>query len=204
MSGRKTSPEPEESVKSENKTATDKNGELPAEEKNGHAQETDAGREKSENENEKIKARIEELQNSLLLQRADFENARKRIEKQKREELKYASLPFMRELLAVVDSLELALSYAGENDPLQKGVSMALDKIKKIFKDYNLEPIKAVGEEFDPSRHEAISVRHDDDTDDNVIVEEQRVGYMLLDRVVRASRVVINNRPKVKNAEEKE
>ncbi len=105
----------------------------------------------------------------------------------------------MRELIAVVDSLELALGYAGENDPLQKGVRMALDEMKKILGDYNLEQIKAVGEKFDPSWHEAISIIRDENAGDNVVVQEQRAGYMLCGRVVRASRVVINNRPKVEN-----
>lgn len=197
MSRKEDSPEVEELVKAEDKTGLEENVEPLAGEKDGSAKERD----KERAETEKLKARIEELQNSLLLQRADFENARKRIEKQKREEIKYASLPFMRELLAVLDSLELALSYASENDPLQKGVSMALDEMKKILKNYNLKQIKAMGEEFDPSRHEAVSIIQDKDANDNVIVQEQRVGYMLGDRVVRASRVVINNRPKVKNAE---
>ncbi|GMT42545.1 MAG: protein GrpE [bacterium] len=163
--------------------------------------------EEKEREKEKIVKpmnEIEELENRLLMQRADFENARKRIEKQKREEVKYASLPLIRELLTVIDNLELALKYGVNDDQLLAGVNMALDGMKKTLKTHHLEPIKAVGRKFDPSRHEAVSVRYDDDTDDDVIVEEHLVGYMLYDRVVRASRVVINKREPERDAEEEE
>ncbi len=137
---------------------------------------------------------IDKLKNDILIQMADFENARKRIEKLKREDVKYASLPLMRELLTVVDNLELALSYAKEDDPMREGVSLALDGMKKSLEQFQLKPIKAVGEEFDPSLHEAVYTVNDPEKNDEVILEEQRVGYILHDRVVRASIVVVNNR----------
>ncbi len=138
---------------------------------------------------------VEKLKNDILLQMADFENARKRIEKHKREDLKYASLPIMRELLTVVDNLELALNYAQEDDPMREGVSLALDGMKKALEKFHLKPIKAVGEKFDPSLHEAVYAGNDSKKENNVILEEQRIGYMLHDRVVRASGVVVNRRP---------
>lgn len=144
---------------------------------------------------ELLKGVIEKLKEDNLLQRAEFENSKKRIERQKLEDVKYAPLGIMRELITVIDNLKLALNYADKDDPLREGVGMALSEVEKIFKRFHLEPIKSIGEKFDPSRHEAISVRQDAGEEDGVIVEEGRVGYMLFERVVRASGVVVNRRP---------
>ena len=146
-------------------------------------------------ESEKLRAELGDLKNLMLRQRADFENALKRIEKQKRDELKFSLLPLMSELLTVIDHLELALKYAPDDDPLRQGVNLALADMKKVLKKHDLEPIESLGKEFDPSLHEALSICHDPDKEDNIIVEEQAVGYRLSDRVVRASRVVVNKRP---------
>lgn len=151
--------------------------------------------EHEEKEAEALQAELDRLKNEMLRQRADFENARKRIEKQKRDELKFSLLPLMSDLLTVMDHLELALKYAPDDDPLRQGVNMALEDMKKVFKRYNLEPIASLGKEFDPSFHEALSVCHDPAREDNIIVEEQRVGYRLFDRVLRAARVVVNRHP---------
>lgn len=147
------------------------------------------------NESEELRAELGDLKNLMLRQRADFENALKRIEKQKRDELKFSLLPLMSELLTVIDHLELALKYAPDDDPLRQGVNLALADMKKVLQKHDLEPIESLGKEFDPSLHEALSIRHDPDKGDNIIVEEQAVGYRLSDRIVRASRVVVNKRP---------
>jgi len=166
---------------------------------------TDAVQQEAEkqtaDEAEKARRELEKLKDEMLRLRADFDNARKRIEKQKRDDLKYSSLPLMSELLTVVDNLELALKYAPEDDPLRQGVNLALGDMKKVLKNYHLEPIESLGKEFDPSLHEALSVTHDQAKGDNIIIAEQRVGYKLFDRVVRPSRVVVNKQPAVKAEE---
>ena len=124
-----------------------------------------------------------------------MENTRKRLEKQKLEAIRYASLPLMRELLTVIDNLELALQYAAEDDPLRSGVNMALDGLKKTLSGHNCKPVRSVGEKFDPAFHEALTTAHDPDKDDDVIIEEHRTGYMLHDRVVRAAGVIVNKKP---------
>lgn len=155
----------------------------------------------AEREAEKLRDELEKLKDEMLRQRADFDNARKRIEKQKRDDLKYSSMPLISELLTVVDHLELALKYAPEDDPLRQGVDLALGDMKKVLKNYHLEPIEALGKKFDPSLHEALSVTHESEIEDNVIIDEQRVGYKLFDRVVRPSRVVVNKQPAAKTEE---
>lgn len=148
-----------------------------------------------------LRSELEKLKNEMLRQRADFDNARKRIEKQKREEVKYSSLPLILDLLTVIDHLELALNYAPEDDPLRQGVNMALTDMEKVLKSYHLEKIESQGKKFDPSLHEALSITHDSEKEDNVIIVEQRAGYKLFDRVVRPSRVVVNRHPAVKTEE---
>lgn len=152
-------------------------------------------------EAEALRSELEKLNNEMLRQRADFDNTRKRIEKQKRDDLKYSSLPLILELLTVIDHLELALNHAEEDDPLRQGINMALDEMKKVLKNHHLEQIESLGKEFDPSIHEALSVAHDPEKGDNIIIDEQRVGYRMFDRVVRPSRVIVNKHPAAKAKE---
>ena len=144
---------------------------------------------------ELLEAEVASLKDQLLRSLAEMENSRKRLEKQKHDALKYASLPLMRDLLLVMDNLELALKYADQKDPLRDGVNMALDGMKKTLEQHHLKPIKTSGEKFDPVCHEAVSIHQNPDVEDNVIIEEQRVGYLLHDRVVRPSGVVVNRKP---------
>jgi len=174
--------------------------EQPAEESVTDAVQQEA-EEPTADEAEKLRGELEKLKDEMLRLRADFDNARKRIEKQKRDDLKYSSLPLISELLTVVDHLELALKYAPEDDPLRQGVNLALGDMKKVLNNYHLEPIESLGKEFDPSLHEALSVTHDHAKGDNIIIAEQRVGYKLFDRVVRPSRVVVNKQPAPKPEE---
>lgn len=146
-------------------------------------------------ETEELRSELEKLNDEMLRKRADFDNARKRMEKQKREDLKYSSLPLIRELLTVIDHLELALNHAPEDDPLRQGVNMTLGDMKKVLKNHHLEEIESLGKEFDPSIHEALSVTHDPEKGDNIIIDEQSVGYKMFDRIVRPSRVIVNKHP---------
>jgi len=144
---------------------------------------------------EKLKTKVAELSDTLLREKAETENIRKRLHKQKLTEVKYASLPLIRELLIVVDNLELALKYADNDDPLKEGVAMALDGMKKVFSQYGLSQIKGEGENFDPTLHEALSAGSNAEKPDNEILEVVKTGYLFHDRLVRAAGVVVNHPP---------
>lgn len=144
---------------------------------------------------ELLQEEVDSLKDEQLRDRAEMENTRKRLEKQKQDTIRYASLPLMRELLTVIDNLELALNYAAEDDPLRSGVNMALDGMKKTLTDHSCKPIQSVGQKFDPTFHDALTTAHDPDKDDDVILEEHRPGYVLFDRVVRAAGVIVNKKP---------
>jgi molecular chaperone GrpE len=142
-----------------------------------------------------LKAQMDKLRHETLLQRADLENTRKRLERQKQEDMKYAALPMARELVVVVDNLELALNHASKDDPMRQGVSLVLDGILKTFSKFHIERIKAKGEKFNPSLHEAFSVVGDANMPDDTVIEEPRPGYLLHDRLVRAAGVIVNRHP---------
>ena len=140
-------------------------------------------------------AEVESLRRDLLLQRADFENMRKRLERQKEEDIRYAALPMARELVTVIDTLEIALTHATQDDPMRQGVGMVLDSFLKTLEQFNVRRIEAAGKPFDPKLHEAMGMVTDLSKPDNAVLSVQRPGYILHDRLVRPAGVVINHLP---------
>ena len=128
---------------------------------------------------------------------ADFANFEKRVPKQIRDSLAYEKERIIRSLLPVLDNFEHTLNaHSGEiEDPMVRGVQIIYDQMLDILKSHGIEQIKAQGELFDPSQHEAMMRRHEVDKDDDVVLEEFQKGYRLNDRVLRPSRVVVNKVP---------
>lgn len=146
-------------------------------------------------EKEPLEAEVEKLRHELLLQRADFENMRKRLERQKEDDVKYAALPMARELVTVLDTLEIALTHATRDDPMRQGVGMVFDSFLKTLEQFNVRRIEAAGQPFDPKLHEAMGMLADPSKPDNTVLAVQRPGYMLHDRLVRPAGVLINRLP---------
>ncbi len=138
---------------------------------------------------------LEKLRHEILLQRADFINARRRLEKQTQDEVRYAPTALVRELVQEVDHLELALNHATEDDPMRKGVALVLDGMLRTLAKFEVKKTGAKGEKFDPSRHEAVSVVFDPALSDDVVAEVVRPGYMFHDRLIRAAGVLVNRLP---------
>jgi|Deesub1362A_J573_1020465.scaffolds.fasta_scaffold15246_2 molecular chaperone GrpE len=159
---------------------------------------------------ERLKALEEELQETkdkYLRLYAEFDNYRKRVQKDREELLKYGSEPLIIELLTIVDNLELAISHA-QNEPsvdsLIKGVELTLKEFHKILKKYGVEEIVALGKPFDPQIHHAMSQVIRADVDDMTVVEEYRKGYKLNDKVIRPSLVAVSKRSDEEPEEEKD
>ncbi|NOY63831.1 MAG: nucleotide exchange factor GrpE [Nitrospirae bacterium] len=149
---------------------------------------------------ERLKALEEELQETkdkYLRLYAEFDNYRKRVQKDREELLKYGSEPLIMELLTIVDNLEMALSHA-QNEPgvdsLVKGIELTLKEFHKILKKYGVEEIEALGKPFDPQIHHAMSQVVRTDVDEMTVVEEYRKGYKLNDKVIRPSLVAVSKR----------
>ena len=125
---------------------------------------------------------------------AEFENAKRRMEKDKVDFLKYANESFVIDLLPIVDSLEISEKHikgAKDFKAVQEGVDMIHLQIQKFLKDIGMERIKTVGEKFDPNLHEAIETVDVKDKEDGIITEELKPGYKFNGRLLRPASVKI-------------
>ena len=125
---------------------------------------------------------------------AEFENAKRRMEKDKVDFLKYANESFVVELLPIIDSLEMSekhIKEAKDFKAVQEGVDMIHLQIQKFLKDIGVEKIKAVGEKFDPNLQEAVETIDAKDKEDGIITEELKPGYKFNGRLLRPASVKI-------------
>ena len=144
------------------------------------------------------KKRSEECLTRLKYLQADFENVKKRCDRQIQESKNYCTERLIIELLEVVDELELALKTAQSADSAQsliEGVQMTLKKLKKVLAQEGVTYIACEGKVFDPSRHNAIATTERDDVDQCVVAEEVRKGYIMKDKVIRPSIVKVALNP---------
>lgn len=136
---------------------------------------------------------LEALKDRLFRSAADYENSKKRLLKEREEFVKYGQENLIRELLPVLDNFERALSHL-EDSPeahfknIAAGIRMVFKQLLEILKNQGLNRLKAVGETFDPHRHEAVGFVHGPGQEDEV-VEEIEPGYLLYDRLLRAAKV---------------
>ena len=126
---------------------------------------------------------------------AEFENARKRQERERFETIKYAHEEIVVELLGTFDDLERALAaakaQAGSDPAVVKGLEMVAMNLQDILKKYGVAPIEAVGKSFDPHLHEPLMQMETADHPDGQVVEEFQKGYTLSGRVVRTAKVKV-------------
>ncbi len=138
----------------------------------------------------------DELNDRFLRAAADFDNYKKRLDRQWVDFKKYANESLARELLTVVDNLERAIAASTENATVNSclidGVKMTLDEILKVLERFGVKPIKAAGEKFDPNFHQAVSTRKEDEVEENIVLEEYQKGYLIHDRLLRPAMVVVS------------
>ena len=135
--------------------------------------------------------------NRLKYLQADFENYRKRVEKEILETAQVSIERLVINLLNVIDELELAIHSGRETENKQallEGVEMILKKMRTILGQEGLAKIEAVGKSYDPKLHEVLMKVPTKDHDENVVIEEVRTGYILRDKVIRPSIVKITTR----------
>jgi molecular chaperone GrpE len=148
-----------------------------------------------EAEAERLQARIDELEDQLLRIAADFENYRKRTARQYEQQVKQANERLLSDLLEIVDNFERALSTEnGENAPesFRKGVEMIFIQLTTLLTKYEVTPIDAVGQPFDPNLHEAVMQVDSDEYSEGMVALEVSKGYMLGDKVLRHSKVGVS------------
>jgi len=156
-------------------------------------------------EKDRLTAELQEMNNKYLRLYAEFENYKKRVNKDKEELVKYGNESLLYELLPVIDNLELALRHASNNvsSGLVQGVEITLKELQKILEKFGLIAIEANNKPFDPLVHHAMTQNERDDIDEKIVVEEFRKGYMLRDKVLRPSLVAVSKKPVKSQEKEK-
>jgi molecular chaperone GrpE len=139
----------------------------------------------------KLRQEIAELRDRSMRTLADFDNYRKRAERERQEMRKYALIEPVRELLTVADNLDLALSAQGSAEDLKRGVEMIHRQMTDLLRRFGAVEVPAVGQPFDPTLHEAVSREESREVKVPTVVAELRRGYKMHDRLVRPSMVKV-------------
>ena len=151
-----------------------------------------AKKEKKDKKDEKI----EELTDRLTRQMAEFDNFRKRTEKEKSQMYEIGAKDIIEKILPVIDNLERGLAAVPEEskeDPFVEGMEKIYKQIMTTLEGVGVKPIEAVGQEFNPDFHNAVMHVEDEEAGENIITEEFQKGYMYHDSVVRHSMVKVAN-----------
>lgn len=139
-----------------------------------------------------------EYEDKILRLHADFDNLRKRVEREKLEFIKFANEGVLLELLNILDDLERTIDLAESKHQdlpvFLKGVEMILAHLYDLLKMNGIKPIEAQGKVFDPHMHEALMQAENDDLPEHTVVEELQKGYFLNDRVIRTSKVKVSKK----------
>jgi len=141
-------------------------------------------------------AEIDELNSRLLRLIAEYDNFRKRAQRDKDEARQFANQNLIEKQIPILDNFEMALAAAQAADPaIRDGVQMIYDQFLSVLKEAGVEPIDAVGEKFDPYFHEAISQQETVEAEEGTVLQQVQRGYQLNDRLVRPARVVVAKAP---------
>jgi molecular chaperone GrpE len=138
---------------------------------------------------------IQQLNDRLLRLAADFENTRKRLEREKSESISYANESLLRELLPVIDNLERAVEHGESESDFQgllDGVRMTLKGFLTVIAKFGCAPFDSIGKAFDPNYHEALMQQESPDHPEKTILQELQKGYTLNERLLRPASVVVS------------
>lgn len=144
---------------------------------------------------EELRRERDALQDRLLRTAAEFDNYRKRVERDRREVADMAVADAVQDLLPIIDNLERALQAAAEQDPLRKGVELIHRQMEDLLRKRGVRSIEALGADFDPNIHQAVAHEESDTHREGEVMEELQRGYRLGDRLLRASMVKVAKRP---------
>ena len=162
------------------------------------AQESDEGTDENAGPETLTEAQeaIAESNERIVRLTADFDNFRKRAQREKDEARQFANQGLLEKLLPVLDNFEMALTAVKDADPsVRDGVRMILDQLLGVLKESGVEPVDAMGQPFDPNLHEALSQEETTEVEEGTVVQQVQRGYKLNDRLVRPARVVVAKAP---------
>jgi molecular chaperone GrpE len=165
---------------------------------------SDAGQQELAELREKLDAKEKEAKEHYeryLRQVAEVDNFKKRINREKEDAIRYANENLIKDILPVMDNLERAIAHAqggGNGKPLVEGVEMVLRGLLDVFGKHGVVQVPAVGEVFDPGKHEAMAQVESSQYEPNTVIDEHHRGYLLRDRLLRPALVTIAKAPAVK------
>lgn len=151
---------------------------------------------KKKEKKDKKDEKIEELNDRLIRSMAEFDNFRKRTEKEKAQMFEIGAKDIVEKILPVIDNFERGLATVPEAEKesaFVQGIELVYKQLLKALEDAGVKPIEAVGKEFDPNFHNAVMHAEDENLGENIVAEEFQKGYMYRDSVVRHSMVKVVN-----------
>ncbi len=146
-------------------------------------------------ERDRLSAEKAELHDQVLRRQADFENFRRRMERDRSEFLQFAGMELARELLPVLDDFVRALKVECADQEYARGVELIYNRLYESLKKMGLEPIDTKGQKFDPNLHQAVDRVESDQFEDHQILEEYQKGYNFKGKLLRPSMVRVAVRP---------
>ena len=135
---------------------------------------------------------------------AELDNYRKRMAREKSDAIRFANASLLSELLPVIDNFQMGLSAAMNEDPdsiIRKGMEMVQKQLEEFFTSQGAVPVSAVGQEFNPNLHEAISQESSEQVPEGKVISEIRKGYTLNDRLLRPANVIVSKGPESTEAQ---
>jgi len=142
-------------------------------------------------ERDRLAAEKAEIYDRLLRRQADFDNFRKRIERDRSDFLQYAGMEFVREILPILDDFERALKVESTDSKYARGVELIYNRLYEALKKMGLEPMDTVGKTFDPNLHQAVERVQTDEVPDQTVLEEFQKGYNFKGRLLRPAMVKV-------------
>ena len=143
---------------------------------------------------DKKDAEIEELKDRLVRQMAEFDNYRKRTDKEKKQNYEIGASDFILKILPVVDNFERglgAMTDADKQSSFAQGIEMIYKQLMKQLEDLGVKPIEAIGKEFDPNFHNAVMQVESEEYETGFVAQELQKGYLYKDTVIRHSMVAV-------------
>ena len=153
-------------------------------------------------------AELTELKDRFLRSAADFENAKKRLMKDKEDYFKFALEGLIYELLSVLDNFELAMGHSDPQDPkikpVYEGLKLIHKQLSSVLADHGLKRVESTGKMFDPHVHEAVEYVDHNSHDEGMIISESLAGYELNGKLIRPAKVRVAKKSEPSFSEEKE
>ena len=148
---------------------------------------------------EQIRLKDEEIANqkdTFLREKAELENFKKRLTKEKDDFVQFANERLLQELIQIEDNLERALEVPNATlESLKEGVEMIQKQFSTFLKNQKVEPIEAIGKALDPTLHEVLNQQESEEHEENTVIEEYSKGYTLNGRILRPAKVIISKKP---------